>query len=134
MTYRVKRKEEKTHKIFKKSFLVGDGGGGSLNSGLCRFIIFISIKQCGLFLSLTHYQVHISRFGGIIRGNSLEMVELQSFCSFLYYAEISSVSWHASYGVKIGIASILIIRDNYVTIQLLFLSVLFHDEISKALH
>ncbi len=34
--------------------------GVSLNSSLCRLIIFISIKRCGILSSLTHYPVHIS--------------------------------------------------------------------------
>lgn len=32
----------------------------SLNSALCRLIVFISIKQCGVLSFLTHYPVHIS--------------------------------------------------------------------------
>ncbi len=34
--------------------------GGSLNSALCRLIILISIKRCGLLSFLTNYPVHIS--------------------------------------------------------------------------
>ncbi len=34
--------------------------GVSLNSALCRLIIFISIKRCGILSFLTHYPVHIS--------------------------------------------------------------------------
>ncbi len=32
----------------------------SLNSALCRLIIFISTKRCGILSFLTHYPVHIS--------------------------------------------------------------------------
>jgi hypothetical protein len=34
--------------------------GVSLNSALCRLIILISIKRCGILSFLTHYPVHIS--------------------------------------------------------------------------
>ncbi len=34
--------------------------GVSLNSALCRLIIFFSIKRCGILSFLTHYPVHIS--------------------------------------------------------------------------
>ncbi len=42
------------HNIFTLIF------GVSLNSALCRLIIFNSIKQCGILSFLTHYPVHIS--------------------------------------------------------------------------